>query len=97
MENAPKGSIMKLSDTEALLITSASSGKGTPQPLRIRTHGVLSLQQALHSVLSLTLLHYGSELPPRLPVTTFYADKISTMASRGLRPNSNDGHIPYWL
>ncbi len=96
--NAPKGSIFKLSDTEALLITSDFPDKmGTPRPLKIRTHSSLSLEFALNSVLSLTLLHYGSERPPRLPVTTYYADQISTFASRGLRPQSTDGNIPFWL
>ena len=96
--NAAKGSIMKLSDTEALLVTSSlPSNMGTPRPLKIRTHEPFPLKQALHSVLSLTLLHYGSERPPRLPVTTYYADKISTMASRGLRPKSSDGNTPFWL
>ena len=47
--------------------------------------------------LSLTLLHYGSERPPRLPVTTYYADKISSLASRCLGPHATDGNIPFWL
>ncbi len=96
--NAPKGSILKLSDTEALLISSDfPANLGTPRPLKIRTYSPFPLKQALHSVLSLTLLHYGSERPPRLPATTYYADKISTMATRGLRPNITDGNIPFWL
>ncbi|MGI0480857.1 Piwi domain-containing protein [Geminocystis sp. CENA526] len=96
--NAPKGSIFKLSDTEALLVSSDfPNTMGTPRPLKIRTHNPFPLKEALHSVLSLTLLHYGSERPPRLPVTTYYADKISTLASRGLRPHATDGTIPFWL
>lgn len=96
--NAPKGSMFKLSDTEALLVSSDfPTNMGTPRPLKIRTHPPFPLKEALHSVLSLTLLHYGSERPPRLPVTTYYADKISTLASRGLRPHATDGNIPFWL
>ncbi|PHV64268.1 Piwi domain-containing protein [Cyanobacterium aponinum] len=97
-KNAPKGSIFKLSETEAFLVSSDfSANMGTPRPLKIRTYPPFPLESALHSVLSLTLLHYGSERPPRLPVTTYYADKISTLASRGLRPQATDGSVPFWL
>ena len=96
---APKGSILKLSEIEALLVSSEFSArfKATPQPIRVRTHPPFSLEHALHSVLSLTLLHYGSLRPPRLPVTTHYADKISSMAIKGLKPEILDGEIPFWL
>lgn len=96
---APKGSILKLSDTEALLVSSEfpAGFKATPQPIRVRTYLPFTLEHALHSVLSLTLLHYGSLRPPRLPVTTHYADKISSMAVKGLKPETLDGEIPFWL
>lgn len=95
----PKGNIFKLCETEALLVSSEfpAGFKATPQPIRVRTHHPFSLENALHSVLSLTLLHYGSLRPPRLPVTTHYADKISSMAVKGLRPETLDGEIPFWL
>lgn len=95
----PKGYIFKLGETEALLVSSEfpAGFKATPQPIRVRTHHPFSLENALHSVLSLTLLHYGSLRPPRLPVTTHYADKISSMAVKGLRPETLDGEIPFWL
>lgn len=95
----PKGNIFKLGETEALLVSSEfpAGFKATPQPIRVRTHHPFSLENALHSVLSLTLLHYGSLRPPRLPVTTHYADKISSMAVKGLRPETLDGEIPFWL
>ena len=87
---APKGSIFTFGETEALLVSSEfpDSFKATPRPIRVCTHDSFPLKEALHSVLSLTLLHYGSVRPPRLPVTTYYADKISSMASRGLRPEA---------
>ena len=96
---APKGSILKLSETEALLVSSEypAGFRATPQPIRVRTHLPFSLKHALHSVLSLTLLHYGSLRQPRLPVTTHYADKISSMAVKGLKPETLDGEIPFWL
>jgi len=96
---APKGSVLKLSETEALLVSSEfpENFKATPQPIHVRTHLPFPLEHALHSVLSLTLLHYGSLRPPRLPVTTHYADKISSMAVKGLKPDTLDGVIPFWL
>ncbi len=96
---ALRGSILKLSETEALLVSSEfpAGFRATPQPIRVRTHPPFSLNHALHSVLSLTLLHYGSRRLPRLPVTTHYADKISSMAVRGLKPETLDGAIPFWL
>ncbi|MDE0010358.1 MAG: Piwi domain-containing protein [Candidatus Poribacteria bacterium] len=96
---APKGSILKLSETEALLVSSEfpAGFRATPQPIRVRTYPPFSLKHALHSVLSLTLLHYGSLRQPRLPVTTHYADKISSMAVKGLKPKTLDGAIPFWL
>ena len=96
---APKGSILKLSETEALLVSSEfpTGFKATPQPIRVRTHPPFSLEHALHSVLSLTLLHYGSIRLPRLPVTIHYADKICSMAAKGLKPETLDGATPFWL
>ena len=96
---APKGSIFKLGETEALLVSSEfpAGFKATSQPIRVCTHPPFPLEHALHSVLTLTLLHYGSLRPPRLPVTTHYADKISSMAVKGLRPETLDGEIPFWL
>ena len=96
---APKGSIFRLSETEASLVSSEfpTGFKATPQPIRVRTHPPFTLEHALHSVLSLTLLHYGSLRSPRLPVTTHYADKISSMAVKGLKPDTLDGSIPFWL
>ena len=93
-----KGNIFKFSETEALLVSSEfpAGFKATPQPVRVRTHPPFPLEHALHSVLSLTLLHYGSIRCPRLPVTIHYADKICSMAAKGLKPESRDGTIPFW-
>lgn len=96
---APKGSILKRSETEALLVSSEfpASFKATPQPIQVCTHPPFPLEYALHSVLSLTLLHYGSLRHPRLPVTIHYADKICSMAAKGLKPKTLDGETPFWL
>ena len=96
---APKGSILKRSETEAFLVSSEfpTGFKATPQPIQVRTHPPFPLEYALHSVLSLTSLHYGSIRHPRLPVTIHYADKICSMAAKGLKPKTLDGETPFWL
>jgi len=94
----PKGTIFKISDTEAFLVSSLPPFKNaTPQPLQIRTDVSLGITNAVHSVLALTLLHYGSIRQPRLPVTVHYSDKIGYLALRGIKPKSLEGDIPFWL
>lgn len=93
-----KGSIFKISDTEALLVSSLPPfTNATPQPLHIRTEAPFTIDRAVHSVLSLTLLHYGSLRPPRLPVTIHYSDRIAYLALRGIKPKNLEGEIPFWL
>ncbi|GHO94645.1 hypothetical protein KSF_046930 [Reticulibacter mediterranei] len=93
-----KGSAFRLSDQAAFLVSSLPPfKKATPYPLYIRAEAPLSIEHALHSVLSLTLLHYGSLLAPRLPVTTHYSDKMASLALRGIRPPTAEGTDPYWI
>ena len=93
-----KGNALKVNDTEAILVSSLPPFEdATPQPLRIRTDGSLSINEAIHSVLSLTLLHFGSMRPPRLPVTIHYSDRIAYLALRGIKPKDLEGTIPFWL
>lgn len=94
----PKGSAFTLSNTEAFLISSLPPFRdATPQPLHIRTEAPFTTGQAIHSILALTILHYGSIRPPRLPVTIHYSDKIAYMALKGIKPKQLEGNIPYWL
>ena len=98
IEQPPTGSIFKISDREALLISSLPPfSNATPQPLQIRCDASISIECALHSVLSLTLLHYGSVRPPRLPVTVHYSDKIGYLALKGIKPKTLEGTTPFWL
>lgn len=92
-----KGSTFYLGSDQAIVISSLPPfPNATPQPLHIRSD-VLPIRQAVDSVLSLTLLHYGSIRAPRLPVTLHYSDKIAGMLLAGIRPSKLDGQIPYWL
>lgn len=98
IQQPPKGSIFKLSDQEALLVSSLPPFKNaTPQPLHVRTEKPFSIEEAIHSILSLTVLHYGSLRQPKLPVTVHYSDKIGYLALRGIKPKNLEGDIPFWL
>ena len=96
---APKrGDVFYLNQWEALVVSSlAPSQEGTPQPLRVRTEPPFNIRDAVHSVLAMTLFHYGSLLPPRLPVTLHYSDRIAQMALEGIMPERPEGDLPYWL
>ncbi|MBE7511483.1 MAG: hypothetical protein HS103_01525 [Anaerolineales bacterium] len=93
-----KGTAFVLNDREAFLVSSLPPTKNsTPRPLHVRSMGNLSIEEALHSVLAMTHLHYGSVPMPRLPVSLHYSDAIGYLVLRGVRPKSAGGHIPFWL
>lgn len=93
-----KGSNFMLSENEAIVVSSLPPFRqATPQPLRLRTEQPFMIGEAIDSVLALTLLHYGSLRPPRLPVTIHYSDKIAYLALMGIKPRDLEGTIPYWL
>lgn len=94
----PKGSALKLNDHEAFLVSSLPPfASVTPYPLHIRAEAPFRIEDALHSVLSLTLLHYGSLRTPRLPITIHYSDEIAYLALKGIRPKELEGTLPFWL
>lgn len=90
------GTAFLLSDTEAFLVASQSS-TATPQPLQIRTREPFTIGKALHSVLMLTLMHYGSLRRPRSPITIHYSDRIGYLALRGVKPVGGVSTDMYWL
>jgi argonaute-like protein implicated in RNA metabolism and viral defense len=98
IDKPAKGTAFKLNSNEAFLVSSPPPFKGsTPRPLHIRTDGNFSIEKAIHSVLSLTLLHYGSVREPRLPVTIHYSDKIAELSLLGIKPKDLEGDMPFWL
>jgi argonaute-like protein implicated in RNA metabolism and viral defense len=95
---AAKGSTFLLSNNEGFLVSSLPPfWDATAQPLRIRSQPPFPIERAIDSVLSLTLLHYGSLRPPKLPVTIHYSDKMAYLALMGIKPKELEGRIPYWL
>ncbi len=98
IQQPEKGTAFKLNAREALLVSSLPPFRtATPQPLYIRTEAPFTIEQAIHSVLSLTLLHYGSQIQPKLPVTVHYSDRIGYLALHGIKPKDLEGNIPFWL
>jgi len=99
IEQISKGVFLKLSDEAAYVASSPPPfDRSTSQPLQVRVKdGDLSIEEAIHSVLSFTLMHYGSVRPPRLPVTLHYSDNIAKLLMDGIQPPQPKGQKPYWL
>jgi hypothetical protein len=102
VDQTGKQTMFYLDEQTAFIVTSPppafkNIAKTTAQPLKIRNLSTLTLKQALLSVISLTLLHYGSVRPPRLPVSTHASDKIAGFYLRDIRPNQSKGDKPFWL
>jgi len=93
-----KGIWVKINENEAYLLTTSRT-QGTPVPIIVRLPEIyedFSIEDAVISITSMTLLHWGSIKPPRLPVTTHYADKIGQFLLEGIISNL-EGNIPFWL
>ena len=95
--SGPKGTVFRLNDAEAFLITSSAPDDATPQPLHVRTLTGLSIDDSLHSVALFTLLHYGALKTPKLPVTVHNADYIRATVMRGMMTEAAERDVPYWL
>ena len=67
-----------VNENEAFIVTTdIKDGKSSPRPLHIKKQvGNLSMDIILQQILSLSCMHFGATKKSRLPVTTFYADKI---------------------
>jgi hypothetical protein len=93
-----KGTWVKINENEAYLLTTSRT-QGTPVPIVVRLPEIyedFSIEDAVISITSMTLLHWGSIKPPRLPVTTHYADKIGQFLLEGIISDL-EGYIPFWL
>lgn len=98
IKSPQKGTVFMQDDNNAFLISSPPPFRdSTPRPIRIRNYGPISTKDAIRSVLALTQLHYGSLIPPRMPVTIHYSDKIAYFALKGIKPPQLNGNIPFWL
>ncbi|HVU13714.1 MAG TPA: hypothetical protein VHD90_20700 [Phototrophicaceae bacterium] len=87
------GSVFRLNENEAFV----QSTETTIQPLHVRCEPPLTIEQATHSVLLFTLLHYGALKSPKLPVTIHNAEAIETGILRGIIPTDLVTEVPFWL
>ncbi len=95
---APWGSFFRVSDSEGFIVTTMPAFDSTAQPLHIRIRdGVLVIEQAVYSVLAWTLLHYGTQRTPKLPVTIQHADDIAAWLAKGMLPAAKESDVPFWL
>jgi len=93
-----KGTWVKINENEAYLLTTSRT-QGTPVPIIVRLPEIYEdfrIEDAVISITSMTLLHWGSIKPPRLPVTTHYADKIGQFLLEGIISDL-EGNVPFWL
>lgn len=67
-----------LNDSEAYIVTTdIKDGRASPRPLHIKKQvGSLSMETIVQQILALSCMHFGATKKSRLPVTTYYADKI---------------------
>lgn len=74
----PKFGDAIISDSEAYIITTdINDGRASPRPLHIKKQiGDLGMDIILKQILALSCMHFGATKKSRLPVTTYYADKI---------------------
>ena len=97
-----KGLALRLSSREVILVTTEvkSQNMGLPDPLRLKIHeagDVVSIEDLVDTTLKLTLLHYGSLNPPRLPIPLFGSDVMAYRRLQGIYPGALDGDRQFWL
>jgi hypothetical protein len=97
IETAPYGSIFRLNNREALIMTSHAPPDAAAAPLFIRTDSDFIIDDAVRSILDFTVMHAGAPIPPKLPVTIHHADHIAQGIRRGLFPSEIDSAAPFWL
>ncbi|MFZ8859710.1 MAG: Piwi domain-containing protein [Thermocrinis sp.] len=95
VENPPKGCVIWLSESEAVISTyKTSQSHGTHVPLRIKVlYGDYPLREAIEDVLKLTLLNFSSFTLNKLPATVAFADRVAWFALHNIFPNDSDGNL----
>ncbi len=97
INSAPRGTTLFLSEESAILTTGDAKENEIPQPLYVSTEAPFTIQQALHSVLAMSILHYGSLYGNFLPVTLHHNLLIESGLSRGILPTPYASERPFWL
>ncbi len=92
-----QGMQFRLNESEAFVMTSVPGNNIAPMPLHIRTEPPLSIDQAVHSTMIMTLFHYGALERPRLPVTLHHGEIVIAGLERGVMLSDTSFDIPFWL
>ena len=97
--NPEKGlSLILSSDTAVLSTYRVRQEAGNHMPVRLnRVYGDMDIETLASHTLALTMLNYGATTLAKLPATTYYPDRISYLALRGISPPSREGNKMYWL
>ena len=75
--NPSCGSALINEDEAFIVTTDIKDGKASPRPLHIKKQvGNLQMKIVVQQILALSCMHFGATKKSRLPVTTYYADKI---------------------
>ncbi len=74
----PKCGNALINENEAFIVTTdIKDGKASPRPLHIKKQiGNLPIDIILQQILALSCMNFGATKKSRLPVTTYYADRI---------------------
>lgn len=71
------GDCVMNNDEAYIVTTEIKDGRASPNPLHIKKQvGTLPMETYLQQILALSCMHFGATKKSRLPVTTYYADKI---------------------
>ncbi|MBE2183791.1 MAG: hypothetical protein IAE89_10230 [Anaerolineae bacterium] len=97
IEPALQGTAFRLNDGEAFVMTSVPDIQVASMPLHVRTEPPLTIDQAVHSVMVMSLLHYGALKRPRLPVTLHHGEIVIAGLERGVMPADASYETPFWL
>lgn len=75
--NPSTGSAVIKDNTAYIITTNVNANLGAPTPLLlVHSYGNLSVESIAKHIYILSEMHIGSMRTSRLPLTTFYADKI---------------------
>ncbi len=97
--NPPKGLSLLIDEDTAVVATyEVRDNMGSHMPVRLRrVYGDMDIETIARHVLSLTILNYGAISLAKLPATTYYPDRISYLALRGIMPPMREGNRMFWL
>jgi hypothetical protein len=106
--SAPLGSVFTLNDRECFYVATHAGPNFLAQPLHLRvlprigtptrTMPPLHIDKALDVLQLLTLMHYGTTNPPRLPVTLHQLeDSMKHIAADAPLAQLAYGVVPFWL